>query len=321
MARRTIEALRLGAAFAMTMTAVLTLSGPASARLDAAAERAGELCADGETGGRVAPGAEVEDPDSLTPEQIADMERRFDERLAAMTTDEQREVRLDAAPVTISVYWHVITRNNGTGGVTDEQIEQQLEVLNEAFAGSTSSDSSATRFSFETAEITTTANSKWYTWDSEVDDGPAKEALRQGDASDLNVYLPALGDGLLGYATYPGGDLTSDGVVSLNASLPGGSSEGANLGDTTTHEVGHWLGLAHTFDGGCSRRGDMVADTAAQADGDNVFECDESLDTCPAPGTDPVHNFMSYGDDTCLDLFTAGQATRMSEQWEAFRAG
>lgn len=59
--------------------------------------------------------------------------------------------------------------------------------------------------------------------------------------------------------------------------------------------MGHWLGLIHTFEGGCSEEGDLVADTPQQADGDNIFECDEADDTCPAPGTDPVHNYMSYG--------------------------
>jgi hypothetical protein len=77
----------------------------------------------------------------------------------------------------------------------------------------------------------------------------------------------------------------------LNASLPGGHAEPFNLGDTLTHEVGHWLGLFHTFQGGCSKPGDSVADTPQQADGGNIFDCTPSLDTCAAPGTDLVRNF------------------------------
>jgi hypothetical protein len=63
-----------------------------------------------------------------------------------------------------------------------------------------------------------------------------------------------------------------------------------------------------------------VKDTPYQLDGANVFECDESLDTCKQPGMDPVHNFMSYGDDPCLDQFTRGQNKRMVKTWFAFRA-
>ena len=62
-----------------------------------------------------------------------------------------------------------------------------------------------------------------------------------------------------------------------------------------------------------------MSDTPYQDDGDNIFFCDESDDTCPAPGRDPVHNFMSYGDDPCLDEFTPGQADRMLLSWQMLR--
>lgn len=228
MARTIMNATRIGAVPTVAMAAVLALSGSASARTDATLDRRGGPCAGVEVGGRVAQGSEVKDPNALTPEQVRAMDRRFEERLAAMSRAERREVRYDAEPVSIPVYWHVITRDDGTGGVTDQQIDQQLAVLNEAFAGTTSPDSSATRFSFETAEIVRTANSEWYDWDEATDDGPAKQALRRGGAGDLNIYLPALQD-YLGYATYPGGDLVSDGVVSLNSTVPGGSSAPYNL--------------------------------------------------------------------------------------------
>ena len=94
-----------------------------------------------------------------------------------------------------------------------------------------------------------------------------------------------------------------------------------NQGDTATHEVGHWLGLLHTFENGCVQPGDAVEDTPYQANGLNIFECDESLDTCAQPGTDPVHNFMNYSNDLCLDRFTPGQSRRMTDTWLAFRDG
>ena len=142
-----------------------------------------------------------------------------------------------------------------------------------------------------------------------------------GGYADLNVYIAGLGSGLLGYATFPGEELALDGLVLLNESLPGGSAAPYNLGDTATHEIGHWLGLFHTFEGGCSEPGDFVSDTPAQLDGDNIFFCNESDDTCPKPGLDPVHNFMSYGDDFCLDRFTEGQNRRQIATWLGQRAG
>ncbi len=222
--------------------------------------------------------------------------------------------------------WHVITKRNGTGTVPRAQIRQQLAVLNDAFAGRGAAAGSAqTIFRFQTKSVDYTANNDWYNWSNpEVDlsdNDEAKAALHRGGFDVLNVYIANLGDGLLGYATFPfDTTLTDDGVVLLNESLPGGSAEPYNEGDTLTHEVGHWLGLFHTFENGCRYPGDYVSDTPYQDDGDNIFECDETLDTCSKPGLDPVHNFMSYGDDPCLDRFTRDQSLRMALTWFTWRS-
>ena len=147
-----------------------------------------------------------------------------------------------------------------------------------------------------------------------------RSSFRVGGPETLSIYTAKLGQSLLGYAYYASAyDQVGvlDGVVVHFQSLPGGSFQIYSEGDTATHEVGHWLELIHTFEGGC-RVGDEVADTPAEDS--PAFNCPVGRNTCAEPGLDPITNFMDYTKDSCMFEFTSGQATRMQRAWTAYRA-
>lgn len=215
----------------------------------------------------------------------------------------------DPVPTAIDVVFHVIADDSCNGGATPAMMDRQMNVLNDAYAASGSP------FSFvETATSrSVSCNSSWYSAGPGSNaEAQMKSSLRAGDAATLNVYLSNPGGGYLGWATFPTwytSDPDDDGVVVLTDSLPGGNAAPYNEGDTLTHEVGHWLGLYHTFQGGCRGAGDEVADTPAERS--PAYGCPVGRDSCPRdPGDDPIFNFMDYTDDACMDEFSAGQVER-----------
>ncbi|SCG71381.1 zinc metalloprotease [Micromonospora halophytica] len=234
--------------------------------------------------------------------------------------------RLANGSVTVPTVFHMISDHPLSEAETSRfntMIAAQMEVLNDSFAGRTAADAADTPFRFDLVDTTWTVNSDWYTVVPGKNERDMKKALYTGDSRTLNVYAANIGDGLLGWAYFPKGYNNGrdyiDGVVLLDESMPGGTAGKYALGDTLTHEVGHWLMLEHTFAHGCSASGDFVEDTPREAH--PQFNCPVGADSCTAPGLDPIHNFMDYTQDSCMNMFTAGQADRMSDAWVAFRAG
>lgn len=314
-----------GAAVAALLTMTPATGGTVASGAPSPATGA-ENCRQEASGAKLRPGSQAKDPNSLTAAQVRAMQRALTARLKELP----RSQRGGSSPgsIEVPVVWQVIRTSAGTGGVSADRIAEQLRVMNRGFRGATAPNAANTPFRFETRNIVRTDNSVYHEWD-DADDRVAKRELRRGGKATLNVYVVnsiVIGGqpGVLGYATFPNDyrrNPDRDGVVVIRGSFPGGDANPYNKGDTLTHEVGHWIGLFHTFQNGCGSRGDRVDDTPAQDDGDNIFSCNKNLDTCPAKrGKDPVTNFMSYGTDKCLEKFTPGQSNRMDKQWRAFRA-
>lgn len=242
-------------------------------------------------------GAGFQDADTVSPGAAAD--------LAAPAAP-----RSARAAFTVPVVWNVFYDQNNPvdGAVSDGAIAQTMKVVNASFnqAGLYFAVASVRRFPATYHVVHGVAI------------GNAVEAqiksVRQGDVQTLNIYTVARNPShdLAGWSSFPWdyqANPQNDGIVYDHNYLPGGLRVGYNTGKVMTHEIGHWVGLLHTFQDGC-HGGDLVNDTPPEASPGHI--CPVGRDTCAAPGTDPIHNMMDYTDDACRTHFTTGQFARMA---------
>ena len=313
--RTALTSLLLGAA-ALGLGQASASAQPMAGESTVAAECATHT--DATNAARSAQGGNRQDGNELTAAQARSYEAAFAKALAAKgyTKAANGTARKPGggaafAATQVKVYFHIIT--SGSRGDVSGKVSQQISVLNSAYSG--------TGLSFVNAGVDKTSNSTWYNLaQGSSAERSMKTALRKGTMADLNVYTANLSGGLLGWATFPKSRYdVMDGVVVLDQSLPGGTASPYNQGDTATHEVGHWVGLYHTFQGGCSGNGDYVSDTPAESS--PAYGCPTGRDTCSSPGLDPIKNFMDYTDDACMNSFTTGQVTRMQNAWVTYRQG
>jgi len=282
---------------------------------------------------------------SIAEEQA--IERRTDARLAARGISARQSTALVATRV--PVYFHVMRDAKGHGNVTNRQIARQVTVLNRDYnslgfsfklmgisrhnntawhhdrksahyravtrrGGSNALNIWLVDFSFNLMDVTRHYDTAWHTDRESV---RYRSLTRQGGVNALNIWLVDFRN--LGIATFPWDTPRAiDGIRINYDSLPGGSIVHYNEGGTVVHEAGHWLGLFHTFQGGCTSTNDQVADTPAQAT--PTTGCPATRDSCPAPGSDPIHNYMDYSWDSCYQEFTPGQSQRINTMWTAYRA-
>lgn len=291
----------LGLTYALAVTPVIALSSA----------KGGVAClpGGGESAARIAVGAKGGELREKVTGQLA----------KALPKSAQGKAPADFA-ATVPVYFHVIT-DGALGVVSDTAIRTQIRVLNTTYGGGEGGANSG--FTFTLAGVTRTDNAAWYAIATFEDEVAMKQALKQGGDNALNVYSTS-GDVYLGWAYYP--DIVNsdqsylDGIVIDYRSMKGFTDyAGAyDQGETLTHEAGHWLNLAHTFEGKCSPAGDFVDDTPAERT--PTGGCPAGKDTCQAPGLDPIHNYMDYSYDSCYTEFTPGQVQRMRDAWLLYRA-
>jgi hypothetical protein len=229
------------------------------------------------------------------------------------------------AVVTIPVVFHVVYRTTSEN-ISDAQLQSQLDVLTDDFrrlnsdADGTWSQAADTEIEFCLATVdpsgsttngvtrTSTTVNGFGTNDAvKFNSSGGKDAWPAGDY--LNFWVCNIGGGILGYAQFPGGSASTDGVVCdyRYTGTIGTATAPFDLGRTATHEVGHWLNLRHIWGDGNCNVDDFVSDTPT-SDAPN-YGCTPSHVSCSS--TDMVQNYMDYSDDGCMNLYTLGQKNRM----------
>ncbi len=254
------------------------------------------------------------------PKRVFKMEQiqKHLDKFISNSTDRSAQV------YTIPVVVHVVYNNNSQN-ISDSQIQSQLTVLNDDFrrlnsdANNNWPQAADIEIDFclatvdpsgnSTTGITrTSTNTAVFTDDDKVKFSNQGGQNAWNSQHYLNIWVCKL-DGFLGYAQFPGGNSSTDGVVCDYQAFGtnGTANSPFNLGRTATHEVGHWLNLYHIWgDGGCNVD-DNVNDTPL-SDAAN-YGCASNHTSCGS--LDMVQNYMDYSNDACMNLFTDGQKTRM----------
>ncbi len=238
----------------------------------------------------------------------------------------------DSRTLVIPVVFHVIKKTDGTGNIPDALIQSQVDILNEDFnalAGTPGAMGTNSKLQFVLAKLDPSGNpttgidvvvsNTYFNDPGSGGTNPMKRALKWDPTRYLNIYTNnAGGGGILGYATFPSYEAgeEEDGVVLnwiyVGRNAPGGAPY--DQGRTATHEVGHYLGLYHTFQGGCGSTtapftsGDLIGDTAREAQPN--YGCSPVASGCGG-GQSPIENYMDYSGDACMTKFTVQQVNRI----------
>ncbi|NNC94141.1 MAG: T9SS type A sorting domain-containing protein [Chitinophagales bacterium] len=272
--------------------------------------------------------------------QMKQSDPKLDDRMRDIEAQLQRYMSYGMRSgnvITIPIVVHIIHNGDPIGSnqnITDAQVQSQIDVLNKDFRrqnadtvntpASFLSDAADSKIEFCLAQQDPNGaatngilryNYNQTSYSTSYIEGTIKPATIWSRNSYLNIWVMKLADGYLGYSTFPGASANQDGVVvdhryfgkyPLNP-----NNTNYSLGRTTTHEIGHWLNLLHTFNAGCgsdcATTGDRVCDTPPVSAAN--YGCSQSATSCGVISM--VQNYMDYSDDACMNLFTKGQRDRM----------
>jgi gliding motility-associated-like protein len=267
-----------------------------------------------------------------TPERVRDRQEKLEKQLYNILQENPEYFRQRSATYTVPVVVHII-HQNGPENISDAVVQEGIQHLNDAFEniGYYDQDSGVdvdVDFCLArqdpdgnlTTGITRTV-SPLTNLDSDTQDQEMKDLIRWDPLCYVNIWLVGNIQGsVAGYAYLPGAHGADfDGIVCeypFFGSNPGNSA-------VTVHEMGHYLGLFHTFQGGCPNddcllNGDRVCDTPPD-NSTAAVPCDNPANTCntdtdsglATDQNDMNENYMDYGDRFCQHDFTQGQADRM----------
>lgn len=236
---------------------------------------------------------------------------------------------------TIPVVVHII-HDSGSENISQAQIESQIQILNEDYGKITGTNGDGngvdTKVQFCLAKIDHNGNctngivriKSLLTNHQTYQRALLKELSFWDNDRYLNIYIvKSINGNVGGYSSFPGGPAEEDGVVVRHNLFGNIGTASSSLGRTTTHELGHWFGLYHTFNNGCGTDtcldGDYVCDTPPQEL--PSYNCN-TLNTCSndlPDVNDQKENYMSYTPDACKNIFTNGQKLRIQATLDTFR--
>ena len=222
-------------------------------------------------------------------------------------------------PVVVNVLYRTTSEN-----ISLTQIQSQIDILNKDFNAANSDFSSVpSLFSGVKANVgisfvldqvirKSTTKTSWGTTDT------MKKTTYGGLAptsptTKLNLWVCTIGGGILGYAQFPGGSSSTDGVAidSKYIGSTGTATYPYNLGRTATHEIGHWMNLRHIWgDANCGS--DLVSDTPTHNDANYGVPAYPHYSTCSGTPVEMTMNYMDYTDDRGMYMFSNGQKSRMA---------
>lgn len=228
--------------------------------------------------------------------------------------------RLVNGVIEIPVVFNVVYKTTAQN-VSQAMLDAQIAVLNADF-NATNADFAnvpalfqpvaanvGIRFVIEAVNRKKTTKTSWSTNDAVKKSGSG--GINPTDvAHNLNIWVCNLGNGILGYAQFPGGAAATDGVVLLHSTLPGGSAAPYNKGRTATHEVGHYLNLRHIW-GDATCGSDQVSDTPTHNTANYGCPAAGHKSTCSGTPVEMTMNYMDYTDDACMYMFSNGQKSRI----------